>query len=596
MSQIPEPSAVEPAPVRQVTGKARWWLGFGLVILFWGAALVTRAMELPFFFRFLFSMAAPATYLIGFTIWWWLHRTISSRERWIAYVLIVGGAFAFSPLTHPSLGIFHELMFGIPLMMSVWTIWMFVAERNQVPYRWAGSLIVILLTWGSSTLLRMEGLDGDLKARLHWRWTPTAEELFLANQKTTPAPQKTAASPATAAKPAVQLTTGDWPEFRGVDRDGVVRGTSIRTNWNEAPPQQVWKQRVGPGWSSVTIIGDLLFTQEQRGEREAVVCYSASTGQPIWVHEDEARFWEAVSGAGPRATPTFANGKIYALGSTGILNCLDAATGEKLWSHNLVTDAAAVTPMWGFSSSPLVTAEAVVVYGGGENQHNLLAYDVKTGKELWRAAAGSQSYASPQLATICGQSQIMFLSDVGLTSVEPEHGKPLWTAVRPSPGPPSSLQPHVVGDHQIVIATLVGMGLGMFDISQSQGTWTPTEKWAAPQVKAEFSEFVIHEGHAYGFDGAIFCCVSLESGERLWKKGRYGRGQVILLADQSLLLVLSETGEAVLVAAKPAKHEELSRFQAITGITWNHPVVAHGKLFARNAEEMACYQVEDAGK
>lgn len=591
MSQVTEPTVVEPTPVPMAAHKSRFLFPWALVLLFWGITFGLRAIELPFFVRFLSGMALPALFLIAFTVWWWRHRSVSWRERLFSYILILGGAFAFSPLTHPSLGIFHELMFGVPLMMSVFIVWMFFAERSHLSYRWAGTLVVAMLTWSSSMLLRMDGLDGDLKPTMLWRWSPSAEEKFLAEQKSVPPAEKPAPT-----KVKLELTTGDWPQFRGVNRDGVVTGTSIATNWNEQPPKLLWKERVGPAWSAVTVIGDLLFTQEQRGEREAVVCYNASTGKEVWVHEDDGRFYEAVSGAGPRATPTFADGKIYTLGSTGILNCLDASTGKKQWSHNLVIDANAVVPMWGLSSSPLVTDGAVVVYGGGENQSNLIAYAADSGKELWRAPAGTQSYASAQLGTICGKSQIMVLSDQGLTSVEPEQGKVLWNAPRPTQGPPPSLQPHVIDDNHVVIATLVGMGIGMLDVTHAKGTWTPTQKWDSQQVKAEFSEYVIHEGHAYGFDGAIFCCVDLDSGKRQWKKGRYGRGQVILLADQALLLILSETGDAVLLAANPAKHDELGRFAAVEGKCWNHPVVAHNRLFVRNAEEMACYELAPAGK
>ena len=446
---------------------------------------------------------------------------------------------------------------------------------------------MFLLTWGSTMLVRMEGLDGDLRANFHWRWTRSAEETFLAESN----PKSLPDSPAEK-QPRLTLSAEDWPGFRGGPQvNGVVRSVSIATDWDVAPPRMLWKQRIGPAWSSMTIVGDRLFTQEQRGEQEAVVCYDASSGAQLWAHEDSTRFYEAVSGAGPRATPYFAEGRIYSLGGTAILNCLDAASGQCFWSHDLKREAGAKIPLWGVSGSPLVVNGIVVVFGGGENQNNLIAYDAKTGAEVWKAAVGNQSYSSPQLVIIAGESQILMLCDEGLVAVEPATGTTLWKGGAAMPGAPRNLQAHLIQGTQIMGGSLSGIGVGLIDVAKVGEKWKVSEGWTSTAMKPEFSEFVVHDGYAYGFDGAIFGCLDIATGKRCWKAGRYGRGQVILLAQQGLLVVLSESGEAVLIAADPAKHRELARFQAINGKTWNHPVIAHGRLYVRNAEEMACYEL-----
>lgn len=590
MSQADVPPAAPTEAVPAIEPRRpRMWLPVLMIGLYWLVQVILQSLEMPFFFRFLSSMAGPALLLLVFTVWWWRHRAASLFERFVGYVLILGGAFAAAPLTHPSIGIAQTLMLGVPVLITVWMVWILWAQRAGISRRWIGSLTLVLLAWGSFALIRIEGVDGDLHANFHWRWSPTAEELFLADTQA-----KRTVETKHIDQPRIEVRSGDWPEFRGLNRAGKLAGVSIRTDWTEHPPKLLWQQRIGPAWSSVIIIGDRLFTQEQRGEKEAVVCYAAATGKELWAHEDVARFWESVSGAGPRATPTFANGRIYSLGATGILNCLDAATGDKQWSHNLQTDASATVPAWGLSSSPLVVDGICVVYGGGENHNNLLAYDANSGKSLWTAAAGVCSYASPHLVTIEDQPQVLMLNDHGLMSVEPTKGQALWTAGLAMPGAPRNLQPHLIGERQLLVGTLAGFGLAVCEIGRTNNTWTATEKWASTQMKAEFSEMAVHQGHAYGFDGAVFCCIDIATGERRWKGGRYGRGQVILLEEQHLLLVLSETGEAVLVSAQPGRHEEFGRFQAITGKTWNHPVVAHGRLFARNAEEIACYQLDDS--
>jgi outer membrane protein assembly factor BamB len=342
------------------------------------------------------------------------------------------------------------------------------------------------------------------------------------------------------------------------------------------------------------VVGDRLFTQEQRGEAEAVVCLDVATGREVWAHQDAVRFWEGVSGAGPRATPTFADGRLYTLGGTGVLNCLDAATGERQWSRDVVAEAGAKVPMWGLANSPLVVDGLVVVFAGGENDKGLLAYRAATGDPVWTAAAG-QGYSSPQLASLAGESQILFLSDHGLTALEPATGKVRWEHVASVPGVWRAIQPHAVGSAQVLFGS-EDLGTVLLDVTRAEGSWAATQRWSSRGMKPAYNDLVVHGGFVYGFDGPMFCCVDVATGQRRWKQGRYGHGQMLLLADQPLLLVLSESGEAVLVAANPEKHEELGRFQAVDGKTWNHPVIAHGRLYVRNAQEMACYELRSADR
>jgi outer membrane protein assembly factor BamB len=248
--------------------------------------------------------------------------------------------------------------------------------------------------------------------------------------------------------------------------------------------------------------------------------------------------------------------------------------------------------MWGFAASPLVTDGLVVVFGGGADQPNLHAYDAESGAKMWSADAGADSYASPHAATLAGKRQILLLCDQGLVSVDPATGKRLWRGGEAAAGAPRSLQPQIIGDKHIVQGTFDMGGVTLVSVAQDGSAWNVVPQWSsASEMKPEFSDLIVHEGHAYGFDGAIFCCLDVATGKRLWKGGRYGRGQALLLTDQGILLVLSEKGEAILVEATPERHHELARIPAISGKTWNHPVIAHGRLFVRNAEEIACFQL-----
>jgi outer membrane protein assembly factor BamB len=560
-----------------------------LIGLFWTSSFVCGWLELTTFERFAARMATIALLVLGFTIWW----ITNGHYRWIDRLLgisaMVGVGVATAFLTLDTFGPFALVLIGTPYVFTAWVLWLLVARKASAPTRRIGMLGAILLGWAPLTLIRMDGLNGEQQLKLHWRWTPTAEELYLAERA-----QRNAdgGDPSIALTEPITYQPGDWPGFRGPRRDGVVRGVKIATDWKTSPP--LWRQRVGPAWSSIAVVGNRLYTQEQRGQFEAVVCLDADNGREIWVHEDGVRFFETLAGAGPRATPTFHDGYIYALGATGILNCLDAATGELKWSHNIADDSGAKLPQWGFASSPLVVRGVVIVFAGGVDDKGLLAYRAKSGYLAWTAAAGQTSYTSPQPATVEGQDQVLFLSDHGLTAIDPAAGAVLWEHPLSAKGAPRSLQPHPVSRSQILFSSETDLGTALLDVSRDGQSWTATQRWVSRDLMPSFNDYVIHDGFIYGFDGAVFCCVDAQTGERRWKKGRYGHGQVLLLADQPLLLVVTEEGDAVLVAANPEEHRQLGKFRAIEGKTWSHPVIAHGRLYIRNAEEMACYELDNA--
>jgi outer membrane protein assembly factor BamB len=567
------------------------WPALALVALFWLVNIVVGRLEKPYFYGFLYAMASAALLVLLFMGWWWRNRGIPLSYRLYGFSLMVGGLIV-EPFCHPSIGWFGLLTTGLPVVLTAWALWMIVVTKTPFAWKRLGAFVVAALTWGSFALVRVEGIDADLHADVRWRWSPAAEDLFLQEKAQSPSNPTDEAAAASVTGWTSAPDAGDWPAFRGPERDGVIRGVTIATNWNTAPPKQLWRHRVGPAWSSVIVINGRLFTQEQRGEQETIVCYDAVTGEQVWVHEDAARFWEAVSGAGPRATPTFADGRIYALGGTSILNCLDAATGRPHWMRRITADSGAKAPMWGFSGSPLVVDGLVIVFAGGAGDKDLLAYRAENGELAWSAPAGLSSYSSPQLTTIAGKSQCVILSDHGLTAVDPATGAKLWHTGAAWEGAPRVVQPHAVGPTRLLVGAVEGAGVQLIEVAQDGPNWKTTPVWSSKDLRPEFPDFVVHQGHAYGFDLGVFCCIDLATGKGCWRTGRYGRGQVMLLPDQALLLVISEEGQAILLAANPQRHKELGRFQALDSKTWSHPVIAHGRLYVRNAEEMACYALD----
>ncbi len=565
----------------------RLWIPAALVCLYWGYFALSQGADWTISTVFMSRAAGALLLILLFSIWWLANRSVPRTEKWFAFaVVFLTGAIA-AIASHKSVGVLGVLLFGAPISLTVWLVWIALTRRRTVFTQRLGLVVLMGLAWSLMLVLRVEGIDGSSNAQVVWRWSRSAEDEYLASRQ---ADRKAAGDEPIE---TLALQPGDWPEFRGPNRLGEWHGPAIATNWSESPPKELWRRRIGPAWSSVLVIGDRLFTQEQRGPKEVVVCLESATGKEIWAHEDEVRFFDGQAGAGPRATPTFWQGRIYSLGGTGILNCLDAASGKARWQRDIVADSSAPLPMWGFSSSPLVAEGVVSVYAGGKGDQGLLGYDAETGERAWSGPTGPNSYSSPQLVSLAGKPQVVFLSDQGLISVEPKSGATQWSHEAPRSGIWRVVQPRQIDDNTLLVGS-EDLGLVRLDISPDEQPAKTTPRWSSRALRPAYNDFVVDGDYVYGFDEGIFCCVDLQQGKRQWKGGRYGHGQVLLLADQHVLLVVSETGQVVLLAATPEKHEELGSFPAVEGKTWNHPVVAHGRLFVRNDREIACFELRQA--
>ncbi len=386
----------------------------------------------------------------------------------------------------------------------------------------------------------------------------------------------------------------DWPGFRGSLRTGEVPAAAMH-DWNGTQPRELWRHtvgKVGPAWSSFCVVGNALFTQEQRGKAESVVCYRADTGAEVWARGETSLHNDQPSGTGPRATPTYANGMIYAVSATGIVSCLKASTGEPVWVVNLTERFEATKPMYGFSTSPLVMGELVIINPASVASPRLVALEAATGKTRWTTEAnGTDGYSSPHPTTIQGVDQVLLFNGNGLFGHDPATGRELWHYDwKVATTEPTTVQPLVLPDGRIVIGGgNMGLGIRCAAVRKEGDGWSATEAWRTTKFTPKFNDFVRLGDYLYGLDGGTLACIKLADGQRMWKDGRYGAGQLLLVGNK--LLILSESGQLACVAAKPDDYEELWKMDAIKGKTWNHPAIAHGRLFVRNMGEMAVFDL-----
>ena len=565
------------APARK---PIRWWPGVVIVTLQWIAWFVLpRIIPSAVFIGLLGGVIGGLALII-----WWL---FFSRAPWVerigALVLIVLALIGTKRIVHESIagGAMGMLLYvlAIPIFSMVLVAWATVTSRFTTGARRVGLLIAIALGCALFAVVRTGGLTAEFNNDLHWRWSKTPEQRLLAQST------DESAAPATA---TTAPNDKSWSGFRGPQRDGAVRGVRIKSDWSATPPVELWRRPIGPAWSSFAVDHGRLYTQEQRGDDEMVSCHDIGTGKLVWRHQDRARFYESNAGPGPRATPALNNGRVYTQGGTGIVNALDAETGNVVWTRNAVSDTGAKVPGWGIAGSPLVVNDLVVVAAAGK----LVAYDLATGQPRWFGPTDGTGYSSPQLMTINGVPQIVLLNSNGAASVSVADGKLLWQ--HEWPGVPI-VQPALATNGDVLISVSESSGLRRLALAQGAGGWNVQERWTTEDINPWFNDFVVHKGYAFGFNGSSLVCVNLEDGKLKWKGKRYGYGQLILLPDQDLLVVLGEQGELALVKAVADQFAELAHFPALEGKTWNHPVLAGDVLLVRNDHEMAAFRLASEG-
>ncbi|NWF86136.1 MAG: PQQ-like beta-propeller repeat protein [Bryobacteraceae bacterium] len=460
-------------------------------------------------------------------------------------------------------------------------LWLWWLLFSRAPRRWrlVGAGAVALGVAAVFAGFRIRGVSGDLVPILEPRWSRESRRAEGAGNF----------SGATRDATRERGGRADFPQFLGPTRNATLHGLALERDWAKRPPQVLWRQPIGAGWSGFAVVGARAVTQEQAGDDELVSCYAVEDGRRLWSHVNRARYATTIAGVGPRCTPTVVSNRVFALGATGILNCLDLASGRPLWTRRLTDDGGVAVPEWGFAGSPLYFDEKVIVSAGGDDGRSLIAYHAATGEIAWTGGSAPASYSSPCVATLAGVPQILMFNAKRITSHAPADGRVLWEYPW-GIGQPHVAVPVVVASNRVVFSSGYGVGAALLQVNGLDGGKLGVERvWKSPRLKAKFANFVQRDGFLYGLDDGVLACVAVADGSQRWREGRYGHGQVLLVDD--LLLVTAENGELILLAPTPEVPNELGRFRVFASKTWNPPALSGELLLVRNDLEAACVRL-----
>ena len=529
---------------------------------------------------------------------WPVHRRRPFPLYWTLGVLGVWGVFLLTWATRDFKIIATQVALGALIIGLL--AWFAARGRASKTVRWGAVIVAATLALAVYFSVDVE-VDGDGQfVSWRWSWQPQAYEQIQPPEAIEPGET-----------PLLEPDSPRYPAFLGGRPWAEVTDVAINPDWKTYPPEELWRVEVGAGWSAFAVSQGVAVTQEQRDEQEMVVAYRVADGEVLWWHGDPIRFdpfgpMPAMGGAGPRATPAVHHGLVVTQGATGLVNCLDLATGSLKWARNLNEEFEVPNLMWGKSSSPLMlddTRQVVIAVGDTEASEDptagrsLVALDLDTGEVCWSGGGRVTSYATPTVATLAGRRQVVQVNQHFVTGHDAEDGRVLWEF--PWPGSSSSNAScsqavPLVGD-RVFLSKGYGGGAALLDIRCDKvGAFTAEPVWRKGVLRTKFGNVVFRDGYAYGIDGITLQCVEVATGKRVWKKRRrpaFGHGQLMLVGPH--LLVLTELGEIVLAEATPDAYRELASLQALDSadVTWNNPALAGPHLLVRNAREAVCYRL-----
>jgi len=524
----------------------------------------------------------------------------------IAGVLVAG----YAQYRAPDFDYQNANILSIIVLVLATLLFLFQMFRRTLfqGHPWRVPLTTVAVIAVVCVLFEFDGFSGEMMPQIKWRfWSADVPAM-----RSAPAPETTAeATPdGQPVASADQVTQAASPQFLGPNRNGVYdrRHFSIPESTDQV--EVVWRLGVGEGWGSFAVDHGIAVTLEQRGDDECLVGYRLTDGEPLWIRRHTGRHHHPLGGTGPRSTPTIDGPHVFATTATGWLWCVDWASGETVWTRDLLDQAGwdqeafETAAPWGYSVSPLVVDDLVVVAlggpDGGEDSASLLALDRSTGQPVWTGGQDQLSYASPILTTLAGKRQIVSVNEDTVTGHNPADGTVWWRFDWPgstNTGANCSSALPVAGD-RILVGKGYSGGSALVAVSRQGNEWKTTDQWRSHRVlKTKFNHTCVQGTVGYGISNGAVQAVDLEGPEQLWlqpRRSRAGQGQAVLVEDT--LVVQHESGEVVFAAAGTETYRELFRLPALESKTWNIPTVAGCYLLVRNDRQAICFRLPQRTK
>lgn len=418
----------------------------------------------------------------------------------------------------------------------------------------------------------------------------------------------------------------DWPQWMGPRHDDVWREKGIVSKFPTNGPPIIWRSPIQGGYSGPAVLGDRLFVldrpslpssnstnpaESKPAKQERVLCVDASRGEKLWEHS-YPRTYNIGYPAGPRTTPTVADGRVYALGAMGDLCCLDLANGKVIWERHFQTDyPQAKPPVWGWAAHPLLDGDRLICLVGGENTA-VVAFNKDTGKELWHALTAVEiGYVPPVIYTLGGRRQLIIWHPDAISGLDPESGSVLWTQSYPVGGEPKRpevtiAQPRLDGNR--LFFTCFYQGSLLLEIADSGPKVTWNRRSTSDEVMNDGLHTIlgtpfIQNGYIYGVCGfGELRCLDARTGDRKWETYAATGGQkaffgnVFMTQSEDRTFLWNDQGELILAKLRPEGYEEISRAKLLEPlektrgrvVTWCHPAYANRRMYVHNGKELIC--------
>jgi outer membrane protein assembly factor BamB len=381
---------------------------------------------------------------------------------------------------------------------------------------------------------------------------------------------------------------GDWPQWRGPNRDGSSPETALLTDWPAGGPPVLWRQPVGRGFSSVAVAGGRLYTMEEEATGStAVTCRDARTGREVWRFRYAEEYWERF-GSGPRSTPTVDGDFVYAVGPTGIFHCLRADTGAKVWRHDLMQEFQGRKMQYGVSFSPLVDGDLVYATPGGPDGNAVVAFDKCDGHVVWKALDDPMGYSSPVVVTAAGVRQLLVLTNTALVSLSPADGKLYWRYPWETDKGFNIATPLAFGDY-VFLSSAYRKGCALLEVTAGGGVPRADRVYEHNRMRNTFASSVRQGEHLYGLDEMDLVCMELRTGATAWReKGARSFRKGSLLVAAGRLVILGEDGTLYLAEATPEGYRPKGSCRASENKCWTVPALAGGRLYVRDESQLLC--------